>query len=76
MNVICCIHGNGESLKTNEHGNDHGDVEGDIHEEKVMDEPEEEIMSAAYENPKWARFALVNGILLGIACITVLAYYG
>eukprot|EP00057_Strongylocentrotus_purpuratus_P013787 XP_011668261.1 PREDICTED: sodium/glucose cotransporter 4 [Strongylocentrotus purpuratus] len=56
MNVICCIHGNGESLKRN----DHGDVEGDVHEEKVMDEPEEEIMSAAYENPKWARFALTD----------------
>ncbi|XP_041475306.1 sodium/glucose cotransporter 4-like isoform X1 [Lytechinus variegatus] len=67
INIICCIHGNGGSQ------NDHVDMESDVREEK---EPEIELKTAAYENTKWARFALVNGIFLGITCITVLAYYG
>ena len=30
----------------------------------------------AEEDPKWARVALVNGVLLGGLCVFVLAYYG
>ena len=30
----------------------------------------------AEEDPKWARIALVNGVLLGALCVFVLAWYG
>ncbi|XP_041474707.1 sodium/glucose cotransporter 4-like [Lytechinus variegatus] len=32
--------------------------------------------TSAYENPKWAFFALVNGVVLAGACTFILAYYG
>lgn len=68
--ILCCISTSTPEIDDgDEPGGDHDSV--DKGKEAGVDQK-----ASAYENPTWARFALVNGILLGGACAFILAYYG
>ena len=68
--IICCISTSPPEIDDgDEPGGDHDSVD-------KGKEASVEQKASAYENPKWARFALANGILLGGACAFILAYYG
>ncbi|XP_071478453.1 sodium/glucose cotransporter 4-like [Diadema antillarum] len=50
------------------------DTDGDL--EKEPEKSSDDVGVTAVENPKWSRVAFVNGALLGLVCIFILAYYG
>ncbi|XP_041463706.1 sodium/glucose cotransporter 4-like [Lytechinus variegatus] len=48
----------------------------DQEEEQDEESPQQEMRATAYEDPKWAKVAMFNGVILGAVCIFILSYYG
>lgn len=51
-------------------------TDGEAEDVEEPEAPEQDRKATAFENPKWARIALMNGGILGAVCVFILAYFG